>query len=139
MPAVALVLCLTLVAGWLRFASIDFGLPDNFRPDEEYIVEKAIGFGPNWDPYFATYPAGLMYVNAFVFRAYGVAHGNWSDFRAAFADKTRAYLVSREITAVFGTATVVAIYAAAAPAFGSVAALSTAAIVGFSTLNVSES
>jgi hypothetical protein len=139
MPAVALMLCLTLAAGWLRFASIDFGLPDNFRPDEEYIVEKAFGFGPNWDPYFASYPAGLMYVQAFAFRAYGAAHGHWSDFRAAFADKSRAYLIGREITAAFGTATVVAVYVAAAPVFGSVAAVSAAAIVGFSTLDVRES
>lgn len=57
-----IVAALTLIAAWLRFTSIGFGLPDRFRPDEEYLVSRALGFKDDWNPHFAIYPAAQMYV-----------------------------------------------------------------------------
>ena len=55
-----LVLVLVVLAGaYLRFAALDFGLPDRFRPDEQYVIEHAarLGDGRGFNPHFATYPA----------------------------------------------------------------------------------
>ncbi len=40
----AVLVALTLAGGILRFTAVDFGLPDKFRPDEEYLVSRAVGF-----------------------------------------------------------------------------------------------
>jgi hypothetical protein len=39
-----LLVAFTLLGGWLRFSAINFGLPDQFRPDEEKIVPRALDF-----------------------------------------------------------------------------------------------
>src|SRR5580692_3273260 len=56
------VAALTLIAGWLRFTATSFGLPDHFRPDEEYMISCALGFERDWNPHFALYPAAQMYI-----------------------------------------------------------------------------
>ncbi len=129
---------LTLMAGWLRFTATSFGLPDKYRPDEEYLLSRALGFQKDWNPNFAIYPAAQMYVNHAALRLYAVVAGK--EFNAAFSDDdgSRAYLIVRRVSAAFGTATVPAIYFAAAPAFGTEAALSAAAILAVSTLHMRE-
>jgi hypothetical protein len=136
----ALVL-LTLVAGWLRFSATSFGLPDRFRPDEEYMISRAIGFDKDWNPHFAIYPAAQMYVQHAALIAYAVLLGDRKDFRSAYASDNQAlaYLVARRVSAAFGTATVPAIYFAGAASFGPGAALTAAAIVALSTIHVRES
>ena len=59
-----LLLLLTLAGGWLRFQSLDFGLPGLYRPDEEYLVSRAVAFEEDLNPNFAVYPALQMYVQA---------------------------------------------------------------------------
>ena len=78
--AVALLL-LTLVGGVLRFSSTDFGLPDKYRPDEEYMLSRALGFERDWNPHFTVYPAAHMYVQHGVLRAYALLHGYQRSFR----------------------------------------------------------
>jgi hypothetical protein len=136
----AIVLALTLVAGWLRFTATSFGLPDKFRPDEEYMVSRALGFENDWDPHFALYPAAQMYVQHAALKYYAALIG-YRDFRAAYASNAQAlaFLVARRVSATFGAATVPAIYVAAAPAFGPGTAIAAAAIVTFTTLPVRES
>src|SRR5262249_21243939 len=75
---------LTLIAGWLRFSSTDFGLPDKYRPDEEYLVSRALGFRQDWNPHFAVYPAFHMYVQHAVLRATAWVAGHEGDFRAYY-------------------------------------------------------
>ncbi len=137
----AVLAALTLVAGWLRFSSIGFGLPDKFRPDEEYMVSRALGFESDWNPHFALYPAAQMYVQHAALKYYAALIGYPHNFRAAYAaDGQRlAFLVARCVSAVFGAAAVPAVYFAGAPAFGSGAALAAAAITAFVTLAVRES
>ncbi len=132
---------LTLIAGWLRFTATSFGLPDRFRPDEEYMVSRALGFEGDWDPHFAIYPAAQMYVQHAALKYYAALAGQRQNFRAAYATDSQAlaYLVARRLSAAFGTATVPAIYLAGAPMFGPAAAIAAAAITAVSTLPVRES
>lgn len=134
-------LLLTLVGGGLRFYATDFGLPDKYRPDEEYMLSRALGFERDWNPNFTVYPAAHMYVQHAVLRAYALVHGYKRSFREVYsADKqSLAYLVARRTSAVFGTATIPVTYLAAAQAFGPPAALAAATIVTFSTIHVRES
>ncbi|MBM4246400.1 MAG: phospholipid carrier-dependent glycosyltransferase [Deltaproteobacteria bacterium] len=137
----AVLLLLTLVGGVLRFPSTDFGLPDKYRPDEEYMLSRALGFERNWNPNFTVYPAAHMYVQHGVLRAYALVHGYKRGFREVYAKDRQAlaYLVARRTSAAFGTATIPATYLAAARAFGPPAALAAATIVTFSTIHVRES
>lgn len=134
-------LLLTVVGGWLRFSSTSFGLPDKFRPDEEYMVSRALGFDRDWNPHFTVYPAAHMYVQHGVLRAYARMVGYKRDFREVYAadNQTLAFLVARRASAAFGTATIPAIFLAGAQAFGPPAALVAATIVTFSTIHVRES
>jgi hypothetical protein len=136
-----LLLVLTLVGGWLRFTATSFGLPDQFRPDEEFLVPRALNLGPDWNPHMAFYPPALMYMQSAALRVYAAALGKGSDFRSAYAadNGALAYLVARRVTAALGTATIPAIYVAAAPIYGPGAALSAAAIVAVSTIHVQDS
>jgi hypothetical protein len=138
--ATALVL-LTAVAGWLRFSATDFGLPDKYRPDEEYLVSRALGFYRDWDPGFATYPAMQMYAQHAALRATAWVAGHPGDFRSFYATDggATAHLVGRRLSAAFGTASVPAIYLAGARIFGPPAALSAAAILTFAPIHVRES
>lgn len=137
----AALLLLTLVGGMLRFASTDFGLPDKYRPDEEYMVSRALGFERDWNPHFTVYPAAHMYVQHFALRAYALLHGYKRSFREVYATDKQAlaHLVARRTSAAFGTATIPMTYLAAAQAFGPPAALAAATIVTFSTIHVRES
>lgn len=137
----AALLLLTLVGGVLRFSSTDFGLPDKYRPDEEYMVSRALGFDRDWNPHFTVYPAAQMYVQHGVLRAYALLHGYKRNFREVYASDKQAlaWLIARRTSATFGTATIPATYLAAAQAFGPQAALAAATIVTFSTIHVRES
>lgn len=129
---------LTIIGAWLRFSGTSFGIPGTFRPDEEYMINPALSFVNDWNPHFAIYPAAQMYVQHVALWAYAATHGRSSDFRSFYegANYPTAHLVARWVSAALGTATVPAIYFAAAPAFGSTAALLSAAIVACSTIHV---
>lgn len=138
--SVATLVLLTLVGGWLRFTAIDFGLPDKFRPDEEYLVSRAVGFRGSANPHFAVYPAAQMYLQHGVLRAVAWVEGHEGDFREAFRKDgfARAHLVGRRVSAGFGTATIPAMYWAVLP-YGAPAALASAAVTTFATIHVRES
>jgi len=129
---------LTLVAGWLRFTGTSFGLPGLFRPDEEYMLNPAMGFVNDWNPHFSIYPAAQMYIQHFALFLYARAHGEQDDFREFYAGDNypTAHLVARGASATLGAATVPAIYFAVAPIFGIPAALAAASIITFSTMHV---
>lgn len=133
---------LTLIGGWLRFSSTSFGLPDKYRPDEEYMVSRALGFERDWNPHFTVYPAAHMYVQHGVLRAWAALQGEAGPaFRRVYAadGQALAYLLARRTSAAFGTATIPATYWAGAAAFGPPAALAAATIVTFSTIHVRDS
>jgi hypothetical protein len=141
MTLLVVLAALTVIAAWLRFTATDFGLPDKFRPDEEYLVSRALGFENDWNPHFALYPAVQMYLQHAALKYYAALIGFPQNFRAAYANdgQALAYKVARRLSAGFGTATVPAIYFAGESTFGPGAAIAAAAIVTFTTLPVRES
>jgi 4-amino-4-deoxy-L-arabinose transferase-like glycosyltransferase len=137
-----LLAALTLAAGWLRFSATSFGLPDKFRPDEEYLVSRALGFSADWNPHFSVYPAAQMYLQHALLRGYA----RWTapevrDFRIVYAPDgaALAHLLGRRLSAAFGTANVPLIYWAAAPAGGPIAGFAAATLLAFSPIHVRES
>ena len=135
-----ILLLVTVIAGWLRFTATSFGLPDKFRPDEQYLTGAAFGLDPTWNPHFAIYPAGQMYLDRLVFLLHARLRGNPPDFWSALTvdSGAPAYLFGRRISAAFGTATIPAVYFAAVP-FGAEAALAASTLMAASTLHMRES
>jgi len=136
-----LLAALTILAAWLRFSGIGFGLPDQFRPDEEMMVPLALDFEKDWNPHLAIYPAAQTYLLHGALRSYATLTGAGNDLHAVYgADNgARAFLFARRISAIMGTVTVPVIYMAAEPVFGPGAALVSAAIVTVAYIHVRES
>jgi len=140
--SIVAVIVLTAVGGLLRFYATSFGLPDKFRPDEEYMISRALGFEHDWNPHFALYPAAQMYVEHEALWVYGVLKGyRHNNFRDAYASdfQALAYLVARRLSAAMGTATIPVVYLAGAAGFGTGAGVGAAAIMTFTTLDVRDS
>jgi hypothetical protein len=129
---------LTVIAAWLRFAGLRFGIPGTFRPDEEYMINPALSFQHDWNPHFALYPAAQMYLQHAALWAYATVHGQPSNFRSFYegSNYPTAHVVARALSAAMGTATVPAIYLAGAPVLGATASLAASAIVAVATLHV---
>lgn len=103
----------------LRLTGIGFGLPDRFRPDEQYLVERAWQMGPGhgYNPRLASYPAGQTYAILAIARAAQTISGAvWR------ADEPRGrsawYLTGRLAAAVLGIATIALAARLAAAMFG---------------------
>ncbi len=138
----AILAALVVVAGWLRFTAVGFGLPQQFRPDEEFLVPKALDFDTDWEPHkvVGIYPAAQMYLVHGVLRGYAIVKGESGNLHAIFdPNQALAFLIAREVSAAMGTATTAAVYLAAVPICGPAGALASAAVVAFSTLHVRES
>ena len=139
---VTVLAALLLVGGWLRFAAIGFGLPDQFHPDEQFLVPPALDLEQDWNPHcLVLYPAAQIYLLHAVLRSYATIAGRGTNLAEAYAAdrQAQAFLIARGVSAAMGTATIPAVYWAAAPAFGPAGALASAAIVAFSNLNIRES
>jgi Dolichyl-phosphate-mannose-protein mannosyltransferase len=130
---------ITLIAGYLRFASINFGLPDHVRPDEEHLVPKALGL--RTDPRPAVYPQAQTYVVHGILRLCAVFTGPRQDLRSAYAkdNGARAFSIARWVTAAMGTATIIIVYLAAAPIYGPIAAIVSSTIVAVCFIHVRDS
>lgn len=107
-----------LIGGLLRFWSLSFGLPNFFRPDEDMVVLPALRMiGGDLDPHDYTYPTLYKYFLAGVFRAcmaldLGAAADEAWQYVAYgfFVDGSFFILTARIVTAILGTATIVAVY-----------------------------
>lgn len=116
-----LVALITLAGAALRFYAIDFGLPDRFRPDEQYTVEPAalIGRAYGFNPRFAQYPAALTYLTSGIANAAQVLGGKPWPLTIYPSGRRRWYLSARLTVAALGTLTIpltAALAARAAPA-----------------------
>ena len=138
---VLLLVALTVLAAWLRFSAIDFGLPDQLRPDEELLIPRALDFEQDWDPHLVTYPSAQIYLIHGALRSYAAVTGGGGNLHRAFGAGrgARAFSIARRLSAAMGTATVPVIYLAAAPLFGPAAALVSSAIVAVSFIHVRDS
>jgi hypothetical protein len=134
---------ITLIAGWLRFSAINFGLPDQLRPDEERLVPKALGVRHEANVYHdpAAYPEGQILLVHGVLRSYATVTGAGQDLRLAYErdNGARAFSITRSVTAAMGTATVAIVYLAAASTYGPVAAIVSSALLAVSFIHVRDS
>lgn len=136
-----LLIALTAIAAWLRFSAIGFGLPEQYRPDEEMTVPTALGFEHDFNPHLAIYPAAQTYLIHGVLRSYAALSGAGSNWRMMYRAEgdARAFRIARKIAAAMGTATVPAVYLAAASSFGPQAAIAAAGIVAVAFIHVRDS
>jgi 4-amino-4-deoxy-L-arabinose transferase-like glycosyltransferase len=113
-----LLVAILALGTYLRLHGISFGLPDKFRPDEEYNVSRAVGFQTgNLNPAFFVYPTLYMYVLGVVYFLCGLvgqAVGliDQGDVGAFFAQHLYgpAHLIARLVTALLGVLGVYAVY-----------------------------
>jgi hypothetical protein len=132
----ALVLAIGLA---LRVWSASYGLPDLYHPDEPRIVERAVRFHEgDLNPRFFNWPSLYMYVMAGV---YGLVFGASSDGVAGtFArDPALFYLIGRLVTALFGAATLVVLYATGRLAYGPTVGILATALLAVDLLHVRDS
>ena len=134
-------LLLTVSGGWLRFQNLDFGLPGLYRPDEEYLVSRAVAFEQDLNPHFAVYPALQMYVQAAALhtRQWWESDPRTLSRKLAEEGIEAAHLSGREVSAGLGTLTIPATYWAVTAAYGPVAALASSAAMAVNTIHVRES
>ena len=152
----AAVIVIVALAVGLRLWAIDFGFPEHVRPDEQYFVSITRRFDSHstLDPDWYYYPSLYMYLNAAVWRGYTLLQffrGRYEppDARRSQPpthgiDRIRArapdieFLLGRCVTALFGVATVLLVYAIARRFYGRKAAVAAAAFLavnGLHTLN----
>ena len=107
-----------LAAASLRLWGIGFGLPHLMtRPDEEFLIGKALGIFNDYNPHFFEWPSLYIYIVHAVFRVVywaGRLAGTYrdtSDFvQASSADPAWIYLTLRLMSATAGTATVLVVH-----------------------------
>src|SRR5690348_3355375 len=113
--ALAAALCLGAA---LRFWALSYGLPAIFNPDEIPILSRALALAKgDLNPHNFLYPTLYFYelfawesMYFVVGRAIGL-YRSVADFQNAFfVDPSRLVLVGRALTAVFGIATIAAVY-----------------------------
>src|SRR5689334_20300118 len=111
-----LLVAITVVALALRLVGLRYGLPHVYNPDEVAIMSRALAFAKgDLNPHNFLYPSLYFYV-LFAWEALtallAVAAGAVASFaafqREFFLDPTRVYVAGRLLTALLGTATVVA-------------------------------
>jgi 4-amino-4-deoxy-L-arabinose transferase-like glycosyltransferase len=134
---------ITLIAGWLRFSSINFGLPDQLRPDEERLVPKAVGIREEANTYGnpAVYPDFQISLVHGVLRCYAMITGAGHDLHLVYArdNGARVFSIARLVAAAMGTATVLIVYLAATSIYGPVAAMVSSALLAVSFIHVRDS
>src|SRR5436190_3508993 len=128
---VLFVASVTIVAAWLRFSAIDFGLPDQLRPDEDAIVFQALGTPERVETFSGAYPAAQVYLVRAVYYVDAALRGAGRDLAGAYAgvNQQRAFVIARITTAVMGTATVPIIYIAALALSGPLAAMASSGLL----------
>jgi len=113
-----LLLAIVALAAFLRFWAISYGLPAIFNPDEIPILSRALALAKgDLNPHNFLYPT-LYFYELFAWEALYFAVGRLagiyrsvSDFQNAFfVDPSRLVLVGRTLTAIFGVATIGAVY-----------------------------
>ena len=139
-------LAIFLLAGAVRFYGIGFGLPHTeCRPDESSLVFKALSFfSGDFSPHFFSYPTLYMYVLWAIYGVYllcrFIAGLSTSDmFLEVAVAPGDFFLISRILSALLGSATVVVVYLLTRRLTGRKTALIAAFFTGVSYLHVRDS
>ena len=114
----AVLLGICLLAAGLRLLALAYGLPATYNPDETPILNRALAFAKgDLNPHNFLYPSLYLYALfawEVLFFAVGRAVGWFASLdafqREFFTDPSRLFLAGRALTALFGIATVPALY-----------------------------
>ena len=114
----AVLLFICLLAAGLRLLALAYGLPATYNPDETPIMNRALAFAKgDLNPHNFLYPSLYFYALfawEVLFFAVGRAVGWFASLdafqREFFTDPSRLFLAGRALTALFGIATVPAVY-----------------------------
>jgi Dolichyl-phosphate-mannose-protein mannosyltransferase len=136
-----------VIALALRLFGLRYGLPAVYNPDEVAIMSRALAFAKgDINPHNFLYPTLYFYVlfaweglTALLAVATGAVASFGAFQREFFIDPTRVYVAGRLLTALLGTATVVATFALARRLAGPIAGLAAAAAIAASPLHVRDS
>jgi 4-amino-4-deoxy-L-arabinose transferase-like glycosyltransferase len=141
-----IILVLVVMAGaTLRLWGLQFGFPHPFaRPDEEVIVDVALGILSDPNPHFFDWPTLFMYLTAASYaglfaveRAIGGTITDGTIAKASF--EPVLHLIPRVWSACAGVATIVVLFAAARELFSRRVALLGAALLAVAFLHVRDS
>ena len=135
------------VALALRMIGLRYGLPAVYNPDEVAIMSRALAFAKgDLNPHNFLYPTLYFYVlfaweglTALAAVAVRAVDSFGAFQREFFVDPTRVYVAGRLLTALLGTATVVATFALARRLAGPIAGLAAAVAIAVSPLHVRDS
>jgi 4-amino-4-deoxy-L-arabinose transferase-like glycosyltransferase len=114
----AILLGLVLVASFVRFWGLGWGLPNTYHIDEDMFAQKAIGFfSGDLNPHFFHVPTLHMYTLAGLWKIYywigrldGTFHNN-NQFVAYFIDHPAPYyLIGRILSALLGIGTILLLF-----------------------------
>ncbi len=136
-----------LIGAALRLWSIDFPAAGRFRPDEEYLISRALGFhGGDLNPHFFHYPTFYMYCLSLIFLIWKalMAIGNgFVDFASGqwlhYANSMEFHLLGRVVTAFCGVAGIAAVYQLAAVEKNRRTALLSAFLISFCFIHIRDS
>ncbi len=136
-----------LAALVLRFWGIDFGLPGKYRPDEEYLVSRAVTVHHGeFNPHFFIYPGLSIYLLSFgllLLRIWDWLTGCFGglDFFNYLAHTlyAPAHLCGRVLAAIYGTASIYALWLLGRQANNKTIALGAAFLLALNFSHVRES
>jgi hypothetical protein len=137
-------LVIALAALVLRLIGLRYGLPAVYNPDEVAIMSRALAFAKgDLNPHNFLYPTFYFYV-LFAWEGLtallAVASGAVASFgafqREFFVDPTRVFVAGRLLTALLGTATVVAIGVLGARIAGRFVGIAAALVLAVAPLHV---
>jgi hypothetical protein len=143
----SLLLVILGIAALLRFWGITFGYPGKYRPDEEYLISRAMGFHlGDLNPHFFIYPTLYMYMLSAVFGVVRVigdglgifGAGGFEDFLNRF-HYAPAHIIARATTASLGVVGVWAAFLLGRIAYGRTIGLLAAGILAVNFSHVRES
>jgi len=140
------ILLILLLGLLIRIYGINHGFPYIFHPDEPAVIRTALGIRFDINPKHFDWPHLYFYVNYFIFYSFAflrdvIANLGYKEavsllFPLMWNDKLVFYLISRVLTALVGTATIVPVYLAAKKLFNRTTAMFAALTVAVIPLHV---
>ncbi|MFH1367768.1 MAG: glycosyltransferase family 39 protein [Elusimicrobiota bacterium] len=118
MKAKYIILSVIILGAFIRFIGISIGMPDFPIFDEPNVTERALRMGTgDLNPHWFANPSLWVYLNFAVFILYfiiGKVFGLFASSRdfalSFFKDPSAFYILSRSVTAVFGTLAILPLY-----------------------------
>jgi 4-amino-4-deoxy-L-arabinose transferase-like glycosyltransferase len=143
--AVAALAAIVVMAAALRFWGLAFGFPHPFaRPDEEVIVDTALGILRDPNPHFFDWPTLFMYATSFAYAVlFAVERAIGGALTGPGVPKINlepvVFLVPRILSALLGTGTIAILYGSARELFSKRIALLAAGLLAVVFLHVRDS